>query len=251
MRVTVCELPWEPELLEPAWRALATHTLQERSELVVLPEFAFVEPVWEHETFDQARWDTAVAQARSWMCRLAQLQVPAVIGARPVTDGGRPFNEGFLWTASELRPLRRKYFLPDDEGGHERRWFDRGDAAFPQFQACALRFGLNICTELWALETYAPYASQGLHAIVSPRATGATTVPKWLAVGTVAAVRSGAYSLSSNRADGNGRYGGAGWVISPEGELLARTSAREPFATVHLDLQAVATARRAYPRNVF
>jgi len=71
-------------------------------------------------------------------------------------------------------------------------------------------------------------------------------------VGTVAAVRTGAYSLSSNRADhAAGTYGGAGWVISPDGALLARTSAAQPFCTVALDLTAPATARSTYPRYVF
>ena len=72
------------------------------------------------------------------------------------------------------------------------------------------------------------------------------------AVGTVAAARTGAYSLSSNRVDtAAGTYGGAGWVISPDGALLARTTPAEPFCTVDLDLQAPAAAQASYPRYVF
>jgi hypothetical protein len=90
---------------------------------------------------------------------------------------------------------------------------------------------VNICTELWALETIAGYAVQQVHAILSPRATATATFEKWLAVGRVAAVRSGAYSLSSNRVDPTGTCGGAGWILDPDGRLLALTSADEPFAT--------------------
>ena len=54
MRVTVCELPHEPAALEAAWAALCEHTSRESSELVLLPEFAMVEPVWEAEQFDLA-----------------------------------------------------------------------------------------------------------------------------------------------------------------------------------------------------
>ncbi|HEU5358755.1 MAG TPA: carbon-nitrogen hydrolase family protein, partial [Gemmatimonadales bacterium] len=110
---------------------------------------------------------------------------------------------------------------------------------------------LNICTELWALETYRDYAAQGAQLILSPRATAAATTPKWLALGSVAAVRSGAFSVSSNRSDPSGTCGGVGWIISPDGELLATTSATRPFATQDLDLAAPVRARHSYPRDVF
>jgi hypothetical protein len=42
MRVTVCELPHEPNALDAAWAALCEHTLRNKSELVLLPEFAMV-----------------------------------------------------------------------------------------------------------------------------------------------------------------------------------------------------------------
>lgn len=254
MRTTVCELPSPPDQLEAAWAALCAHTRSAQSELVLLPEFAFVEPVWETATADPARWNAAVALSDAWEARLHELGTAWVVGARPVTEGGQRFNEGFLWSApSGYLPLRRKAHLPDEPGGWEAQWFERGDAAFPRFTAGPLAFGLNICTELWALDTYAHYAAQGgLHAILSPRATAAATTDKWLAVGTVAAVRTGAYSLSSNRADhATGSYGGAGWAISPDGALLARTTAAHPFCTVDIDLAAPAAACSTYPRYVF
>lgn len=252
MRVTVCELPHESHLLEAAWFALCGHTTKERSELVVLPEFAFVAPLWEAERFDADRWSAAEATTENWLERFPELGASRVIGARPVTIEGKPYNEGFLWSANDgVTPLRKKYFLPDEPGGWEARWFERGDEAFPAFSAGSLSFGLNICTELWALETYARYASLGIHAIVSPRATAAATTGKWLSVGTVAAVRSGAYSISSNRVHPDGSYGGAGWIISPDGELLCRTSASEPFCTYDIEPFVSEEARDAYPRYVF
>jgi len=257
MRATVCELPHPPALLDPAWAALCAHTRAERSELVLLPEFAFVEPVWETLPMDLARWDAAVALSDAWQARLHELGADWVVGARPVTEDGRRFNEGFAWSREGgYTSLRRKFHLPDEPGGWEARWFERGDAAFPRFLAGPLAFGLNICSELWALDTYGLYAeraAQGaVQAILSPRATAAATTAKWLAVGTVAAVRTGAFSLSSNRVDAAaGTYGGAGWVISPDGVLLARTTAEQPFCTVDLDLQAVTDAQATYPRYVF
>ncbi len=248
MRVTVCELPHEPGARSRAWAALREHTARHRSELVLLPEFAFVGPVWEGEAFDPGRWAAALAESDAGLERMGELHAAYVVGARPATIAGRPFNQGFLWSAGGgVTPLRRKYYIPDDPGGHEARWFDRGDAAFPVFQAGALTFGLNICTEMWALDTYGGYAAEGVHAVLSPRATAAATTARWLSVGVVAAVRSGAFCLSSNRVDAAGVCGGVGWIISPEGRILATTSPAAPFVTMDLDLAAPAAARLGYP----
>jgi N-carbamoylputrescine amidase len=104
---------------------------------------------------------------------------------------------------------------------------------------------------LWALETWATYAEADVQVILSPRATGAETRARWLAAGVVAAVRSGAYSISSNRVEPSGSCGGAGWVISPEGRVVATTTPEAPFATVGVDLAAADSARAGYPRYVF
>jgi N-carbamoylputrescine amidase len=74
---------------------------------------------------------------------------------------------------------------------------------------------------------------------------------KWLAVGVVAAARSGAFSVSSNRVDPTGACGGVGWIISPDGKVLASTSPEAPFATIDVDLAASAAARAGYPCSVF
>jgi N-carbamoylputrescine amidase len=74
---------------------------------------------------------------------------------------------------------------------------------------------------------------------------------RWLAVGVVAAIRSGAFSLSSNRVDPTGACGGGGWIIDPAGEILALTSSLEPFATRDIDLTKAAKAKQSYPRYVF
>jgi N-carbamoylputrescine amidase len=219
---------------------------------VLLPEFALVEPLWEDQVFDQARWAAALARSDAWLQRLPELGAEHVVGARPAGVGGRRFNQGYIWSAAGgLTPLRRKFFLPDEPGSWEARWFDRGDPAFPAFHAGALTFGLNICTELWALETYGAYVEQAVQVILSPRATGAATAAKWLSVGVVAAVRSGAFCLSSNRVDPTGACGGVGWIVSPQGQILATTSPESPFATIDIDLATSAVARVGYPCSVF
>ena len=252
VRVTVCELPHEPCALAFAWDALCEHTARHASDLVLLPEFAMVDAVWENKRFDDDRWAAAQSLSEAWVARLGELQVAHVVGTRPATADGRPFNQGFLWDdAHGVTPLRSKFFLPDEPGGWEAAWFDRGDATFPTFRAGALSFGLNICTELWAVETYASYAARGVQVIFSPRATSHVTVPKWVSAGVVAAVRSGAFSASSNRVDPSGKCGGAAWIIGPDGHLLASTTPESPFATCSIDLALATAARDSYPRYVF
>lgn len=252
MRVTVCELPHEPELLAPAWSALCAHARAERSTLVVLPEVAFSGPLWCTEEPDLAVWREAESRHDAWLRRLDELGTPWVVGTRPVTADGARLNAGFLWSrASGPTPLRRKYYLPDEADAWEARWFDRGDAAFPGYAAGALRFGLNICTELWALDTFGGYARSGVHAVIAPRATAAATTGKWLAIGTVAAVASGAYCLSSNRVHRDGSCGGVGFAVDPDGALLARTSAEEPACTVEVDPDRARLAATTYPRSIF
>jgi N-carbamoylputrescine amidase len=252
MRVTVCELPHEPGAAAPAWAALCAHTASRASELVLLPEFAMLDPVWRDDRFDASRWAAAQATSDVWNLRLPELGARHVVGSRPVTIEGRPYNQGFLWSApGGLVPLRRKYFLPDEPGSWEAHWFHRGDSRFIEYRAGACSFGLNICTELWAVETYASYAANGVQVILTPRATSAATTEQWLSAGVVAAMLSGAFSLSSNRVDPTGACGGAGWIIDPHGRILARTTPETPFATVDIDLSASTAARDGYPCSVF
>jgi len=252
MRVTVCELPHEPDALAAAWAALCDHARAHASELVLLPELAMVEAIWESEHFDAARWGAVERSSDAWLARLPELRVDYVIGTRPVRVHGRRLNQGYLWSAADgVQPLRSKYFLPEEPGSWEATWFHRGDPTFHAYRAGAASFGLNVCTELWAVETYAAYATLGVDLVLSPRATARATAPRWLAAGVVAAVRAGAFSLSSNRVDATGACGGGGWVIDPAGEVLAVTSAAEPFATRDVDLADAMRAKDAYPRYVF
>jgi N-carbamoylputrescine amidase len=252
MRVTVCELPHETNALADAWAALTEHTVVHASQLVLLPEFAMVDPVWESRPFDIARWDAVEALSAMQLRRLPELRAEFVVGTRPVRVKGRCVNQGYVWSAAAgLRRLRSKYFLPEEPGSWEATWFHRGDPVFPVYYVGPLSFGLNICTELWALETYAAYAARDVRLVLSPRATSAHTAAKWLAVGRVAAVRSGAFSVSSNRRDESGSCGGVGWMIGPDGRLLGSTTAAEPFATIAVDLAASVAARAGYPCSVF
>jgi len=252
MRVTICELPHEPRALAVSWLALCDHVAASHAELVLLPEFAGVEPVWESQDFDAGRWDAIESLSEEFLRHLPELGAEYVVGTRALSLHGRRLNQGYLWSKiSGLQPLRSKYYMPDEAWSWEATWCDRGDPAFPVFHASPASFGLNICTELWALETYAAYAAMGADLILSPRATAYATTTRWVSAGVVAAMRSGAFSVSSNRVDPTGRCGGHGWIIDPSGEVVALTSAGEPFATREVNLAKAARAKTSYPRYVF
>jgi predicted amidohydrolase len=45
-------------------------------------------------------------------------------------------------------------------------------------------------------------------------------------------------------------FAGGSWIVDPEGEVLARTSADTPIVTVDIDLSVADRAKQTYPRNV-
>ena len=68
-----------------------------------------VEPVWESEHFDPARWSAIETLNATHLRRLAYLRAEYVVGTRPVTLGGRRLNQGYLWSVVDgVQPLRCK-----------------------------------------------------------------------------------------------------------------------------------------------
>ena len=251
MRVTVCQMPDETPAFELAWRDLAVHCRNQGTDVVLLPELPFYPWFGTTPTFDVERWRAAEEAHRRWMDRLPELAPAAVIATAPVTRGGPRHNEGFVWDERiGYRAAHQKYYLPDEDGVWEARWYERGDGTFQGIEVGAAKVGFLICTELWAFEKARAYGRAGVHLLVTPRLTGRATVDKWLAGGRAAAVVSGAYSLSSNRTSATKDYGGHGWVVSPDGEVLATTSEADPFATVAVELGLAERCKSTYPRYV-
>ena len=67
---------------------------------------------------------------------------------------------------------------------------------------------------------------------------------------SAAAIVSGCYVASSNRsgADESGlEFAGKGWIIAPNGDVIAETSSEEPVVTAELDVSLVEKAQGEYP----
>jgi N-carbamoylputrescine amidase len=254
LKVTVCEFQDDPNGLAQDWEQLAAHVKTESSNVVLLPEMPFYPWFARAKQFDPAVWQGAVNTHEVWQKRFNELAPAVIIGTRPINDSSYRLNEGFVWEqVPGCRTAHRKYYLPDEEGYWEASWYQRGDGSFTPINSGALRIGFLICTELWFMERARRYGKAGANLIVTPRATGRSTVEKWLTGGRTAAIVSGAFSLSSNRVNPENQaqeFGGQGWVIGPDGEILGLTSRQHPFVTVEIDLFESEQAKLTYPRYV-
>jgi N-carbamoylputrescine amidase len=254
LRVTVCELTAAAPG-ERAWTDLAAGLRGARSELLVLPEMPWAPWLAAAPVFDPGAWRAALAAHDEGVRSLPALGVPAVVSSRPVERDGRRRNEAFLWTARDgYRPLHLKSRLPAEDGFWEQEWF----AAGPEPAPAGAGYGpvvvaAAICSELWHFERARTAGRAGVNLLVTPRATSAGWTEKWMVAGRAAALCGGTFSVSANRAAGDGverDFGGRGWIIDPEGEVLGRTGRAEPVVTREIDLAAAERARATYPRNL-
>ena len=253
MRITVCQLPDERERFDAAWQGLCAHTRDERSELVLLPELPFARWFAVRRTFDARTWRETTEAHRHWESRLRELGAPAVIGTRAVERDAQRLNEAFIATPERTSAFHHKRYLPDEEGFWEASWYQRGDGVFDLVKANGAAVGAQICTEMWMLDVSRDYGLRGADIIVVPRATPVTTRDRWVVGGRAAAIVSGAFCISSNRsgASSDGApFAGQGWIIDPEGEVIALTSDAEPCVTRDLDLDRARKAKATYPRYV-
>ena len=253
MKVTVCELSDTRVAREEEWTGLVEHCRRERTELMLLNEMPFSPWLARNEIPDQSAWMSAVIEHQSWLRAFLDLVPTTVLGADPVVDDGSNYNEAFAWSAmAGRRATHRKYYLPDEPGFWEARWYKRGPKEFVTIEAGDARVGFLLCTEMWFTEHARSYAGQGVEILAVPRATELASADKWLAGGRAAAVMSGAFCLSSNRGGESAGtvWGGNGWIIDPDGDVLAVTSKDEPFVTVDIDLAVAQAAKISYPRYV-
>ncbi len=253
LKVTVCELHDNAAGFARDWERLTAHVKAQATDLVLLPEMPFCPWFGGARRFDSAVWQAAIDAHDASVTQLQQLAPARVLSSRPVNDGDLRVNEGFVWEPNRgYRAVHRKYYLPDEPGNWEATWFNRGDGRFDPVDCDGLKIGFLICTELWFSEWARAYGKAGVHLTASPRASG-PAIEKWLVGGQASAVVSGAFSLSSNHVSSEGQlsnFGGRGWVVGPDGDVLAVTSPQQPFVTVEIDLSEAERAKHTYPRDV-
>jgi len=255
MKVTVCQLDNRPGRLDAMLDELAAHIDSQQSEFLLLPEMCFHEWLAADNNPDSEHWLAAVNSHARAILELDNLGVRAAIGTRPIiNDAGSFRNQAYLWTIeSGVLPVHEKYYLPNEDGYWEASWYERGERRFDLCHALDTPIGVQICTEMWFFEWARHFASLGAEMLCIPRATPHGSLHKWLAGGQAAAVCAGAYCLSSNIWNPPGSKadcGGLGWIISPDGDVLAQTSEDSPFASIEVDREFSRQSKSTYPRYV-
>jgi predicted amidohydrolase len=250
VKVTVCELPDRRDHFGEAWNQLITHVQTQGSDLILLNEMPFSEWFCVTPHFDPATWQAAVDEHVQWLTRLEAFGSATIIASCPVTRGASRLNQGFVWNAQMgYCATHDKYYLPDEDGTWEASWYQPGNGRFDLVQTKIGNIGWLICSELWAMSRAQAYGKAGAQLLVTPRATGQSTMEKWLIGGRAAAIISGAFCLSSNRSS-DSAFGGQGWVIGPDGEILGVTSQEHPFITIEIDVRQAELAKTTYPRYI-
>ncbi len=251
MRLAVCEAPAQMTPGSSDWQRLAHKVNSHMPDVFLLNEMPFGH--WISAGTESHR-ETLLESQRihdEGLAGLAELGSSVVVGTRPMFEGSRSTNQGFIWTAnSGLEPVHTKQFFPDEGGYYEARWFERGEQRFDLGSANGLTIGFLICTDVWFNEWARHYGRQGADLIVIPRATPRPSLSRWLVATRMAAIVSGCYVASSNRAGADDRgqeFGGAGWIVDPFGEVLATTSTDDTVMAVEMDLSLAKRAKREYP----
>lgn len=256
IKVGICESV--PELVPGSddWRRLCDRVGKERPDLFLINEMPFGPWISAAPSFDGATWRGCLEEHERGMEGLQELGASVVAGSRARELGGRRVNEAFLWTPKDgAFGIHTKQFFPDEEGYYEARWFEAGERHFRVAHAgeTGARVGFLICTEVMFNEHARRYGRDGAHVILAPRAVGKASLPRWRVAMRMAAIVSGAYVLTSNRSgvDSKGQlFGGRGWAVDPDGEVLAETSESSPVVFVEIDLDVAARAKTEYPRYV-
>lgn len=247
MKITVCQLSDDRDRFEEEWPALIEHIQGLGSDLVLLPEMIASSWFASSPDFNAGVWNRAMKEHDSFLSSLTSLSPAIVASTRPTQLGSRRLNEGFLWDGN-YRPVHHKYYLPNQEHVWEANWYHRGDGTFSLAEMNDIKMGFTICSDLWFFEHAQRYGREGADMIFVPRASLNTSLEQWLLAGRTGAIISGAFMLSSNRM--SNVFGGQGWIIHPSGEVLAMTSAKEPFITLDIDLSDARRAKSRYPNCI-
>ncbi len=249
MKITVCQLHNGHGSLAEDWERLVKHVRAQRSAIVLLPEMPFFAWFPSSRHFDARTWGDAISAHDAWENRLSELLPAIALGTRPVNFGDVRYSVGFMWKEDEhiIETLHAKSCLSSEEGSWETIWYQQAVPDFEIATVGAAGIGMLIGRELWTPGQAKLYGEDGAQIIAVPRVdrAGGSSIPaedednEWLAGGRAAAKASGACCISSTRGTRGDSLGGTAWVIGPEGQTLALTTADEPFATTDVDLAAV------------
>ncbi|MCY1513866.1 N-carbamoylputrescine amidase [compost metagenome] len=249
MRICIMEGPVDLAPEGPTWEGMAGRIGELAPDLLVTNEMPFGPWLAASPAYDSARAAESLRIHEAGLAALAALNVPAVVSSRPVPAGGRLANEAFALQGERYTPLHHKQYFPQEPGFFEATWFQPAMPGFEVFEVGGIRLGVQLCTELMFNERSRRYGRDGAELIVVPRASGPST-GRWLTAGAMAALVSGCYVVSSNRAgrtaDGQ-VFGGHAFAFQPGGEPLAASTDAEAIVVVDVDPARARAQQSQYP----
>ena len=246
-RIATTDFPDRADQAAEMWQRLAAEFAKSPVDLLVLPELAGVDSFWSSPTFKDAVWRQAVAVHATLEEQLRPIAAKRILGTRAVAEDGKRWNETFLWTPERgLVRGRAKALLPQQQGGWEETWFDRGSRYPEAVRDGEFCFSEMVCTELMVSTAARKLGQSGVQVIAAPRATWSH--PRWEVASRMVAIAAGAFVATANRR--GERLAGGSWIVTPDGDILARSNESAPIVSLEIDLALVASARLTYPRNV-
>ena len=249
MRIGFVEWPEGLTTDHPQWGDLKSSVAAARPDILVTNELPFGAWIAENSAFSEDDARLSIRVHEDGLAGLIDLKLPAVISSRPVWNGKRLANEAFVLENGAVLPLHRKQFFPNEPGWFESEWYGSDGSGFDVGEVLGIKVGVLLCTDAMFNEHARGHGRQGASLIVIPRASG-TSLESWKLAGAMAALVSGAYVVSSNRAGrskGGPQFGGGGYAYAPGGRLLCMTDSSHPMQVVELDPKVVEAAQRDYP----
>ena len=250
IKLAVCEAPPELRHGSGEWKDLCSRVAGGAPDLMLLNELPFGPWIAAGPALSEALWRESCASHERGVAHLGELGATTVASTRPLELEGSRVNQGFVWTGNRLRGVHTKQYFPEEEGYYEARWFQAGERHFRVEAAGPVRAGFLICTELMFNEHARAMGRAGGQVLLVPRAVGPESLERRLVAMRMAAIVSGCYVLSSNRAGTDSRgqtFGGRAWIVDPEGNVVAETSPATPVVFHEIDTDLVTAAQRGYP----
>lgn len=160
----------------------------------------------------------------------------------------RPYNTVIVTDSSgKQRATYRKTHLYDAIGEHESDRMTPGGLPSPVVETPFCRLGVAICYDLRFPEVARRMALEGAQLILYPSAwvAGPRKVEQWHTLLAARAIENECFVAGLSRT-GNKRCGNS-LVVGPLGEPLAAAGTEECLLTCRIDLEEVASTRRAMP----
>jgi predicted amidohydrolase len=256
MKVTVCEMRGDENDFIVDWNELVIHLDRNKPDLLLLPEMPFGKWIAFEKDVDKESKIKSVEEHEKWITKMEQLNARYIVYSKPVIAGDKFFNTAFVFEKGKGHfKIHTKSFFPEEPFFWEERWFDpEEEKTFELLEIGGIKIGVLLCTEMWFTDYARHYGKQGIDILLCPRATGMTSVDRWIRCGQTLATLSGAYCLSANRCgrgDHGFHWGGSGWIAEPvSGNLFCITTPREKFVTMEIDIAKSRAAKKEYPLYV-